>query len=50
MVRLGEDERPVPLPALEPTTAEEQRRHLEAGQRREVRLAKPGELRRVTAS
>jgi acyl-CoA hydrolase len=50
MVRLGDDERPVPLPTLEPATAEEHRRHERASQRREVRLAKPGELRRVTAS
>jgi acyl-CoA hydrolase len=47
MVALGEGERPLPLPALVPETPEEQRRHQEAQMRREVRLAKPGELRRV---
>jgi len=48
MVALGQDEKPVALPFLSPETAEEQRRHGEANLRREVRLAKPGELRRVT--
>jgi acyl-CoA hydrolase len=48
MVALGEDEKPMPLPALEPDTPEDRRRHREAGQRREIRLAAPGELRRVT--
>jgi len=47
MVRLGEDEKPVPLPGLEPVEEDELRRHREASLRREVRLAKPGELRRV---
>jgi acyl-CoA hydrolase len=49
MVSLGTDERPMPLPALTPATAEDERRHRDANLRREVRLAKPGELRRVTA-
>lgn len=49
MVSLGTDERPMPLPALTPATAEDERRNREANLRREVRLAKPGELRRVTA-
>jgi acyl-CoA hydrolase len=48
MVALGEDEKPVPLPAREPETPEDRRRHREAGQRREIRLAAPGELRRAT--
>ena len=47
MVALGEDEKPLPLPPVVPHTAEEQRRHREANLRREVRLAKPGELRRA---
>jgi acyl-CoA hydrolase len=37
MVALGDDEKPVPLPALEPQTREEMRRHGEAGERREIR-------------
>src|SRR3712207_4473551 len=49
MVALGEDEKPLRLPPLVPHTAEEQRRHREANLRREVRLAKPGELRRTPA-
>jgi acyl-CoA hydrolase len=49
MVALGEDEKPLPLPELVAETPEEERRHREACLRREVRLAKPGELRRVTA-
>jgi hypothetical protein len=40
---LGEDEKPVPLPALEPETPEDERRHREANHRREVRLASPGD-------
>jgi acyl-CoA hydrolase len=48
MVALGEDEKPVLLPALEPETPEDERRRRDAGHRREVRLAAPGELRRVT--
>ena len=47
MVRLGDDEKPVALPQLTPLDAMEERRAREAAQRREVRLAKPGELRRV---
>ncbi len=49
MVALGEDEKPVILPELSHASAEEERRHREACLRREVRLAKPGELRRVSA-
>jgi acyl-CoA hydrolase len=48
MVALGADEKPLPLPPLAPATAEDERRHREANLRREVRLAKPGELRRIT--
>ena len=48
MVALGEDEKPVPLPALEPETPEDERRRRDAEHRREIRLAAPGELRRVT--
>ena len=47
MVALGDDEKPLPVPPLAPVTAEDERRHREAHVRREVRLAKPGELRRV---
>jgi acyl-CoA hydrolase len=47
MVALGADGRPMPLPTLAPGTPEEVRRHTEAQLRREVRLAEPGELRRV---
>jgi acyl-CoA hydrolase len=49
MVALGEDEKPVPLPAVEPHTPEDERRHRDANHRREVRLASPGELRRADA-
>jgi acyl-CoA hydrolase len=48
MVALDGDEKALPLPALSPATAEDERRHREACLRREVRLAKPGELRRTT--
>jgi acyl-CoA hydrolase len=48
MVALGGDEKAQPLPPLEPVTDEDARRHREASLRREVRLAKPGELRRTT--
>jgi acyl-CoA hydrolase len=48
MVALGEDEKPVPLPAVEPQSADDERRLREANHRREIRLAAPGELRRVT--
>jgi acyl-CoA hydrolase len=50
MVALGEDEKPLPLPPLVPDSPEEVRRHREANLRREVRLAKPGLLRRAPAS
>jgi acyl-CoA hydrolase len=48
MVALGEDGKPMLLPVLEPETPDDRRRHGEAGHRREIRLAAPGELRRVT--
>jgi acyl-CoA hydrolase len=48
MVALGEDGKPVPLPPVEPDSADDQRRQREADHRREIRLAAPGELRRVT--
>jgi acyl-CoA hydrolase len=48
MVALDGEEKALPLPALSPATAEDERRHREACLRREVRLAKPGELRRTT--
>jgi acyl-CoA hydrolase len=48
MVALGEDEKPVPLPVLVPESPDDERRHHEANHRREIRLAAPGELRRVT--
>jgi acyl-CoA hydrolase len=47
MVALDGDEKPLPLPAVTPACAEDERRHREACLRREVRLAKPGELRRA---
>jgi len=50
MVALDDDEKPVPLPALEPATDDDERRLRDAGHRREIRLAAPGELRRVTAN
>src|SRR4051812_329353 len=46
MVALGEDGKPIPLPVLEPESTEEERRFREAGHRRDIRLAAPGELRR----
>jgi acyl-CoA hydrolase len=46
MVALDGDEKAQPLPPLSPVTPEDERRHREACLRREVRLAKPGELRR----
>ena len=49
MVALDDDEKPMPLPALEPATADDERRLRDAGHRREIRLAAPGELRRVSA-
>jgi len=48
MVALDGDEKALPLPPLSPETDEDERRHREACLRREVRLAKPGELRRTT--
>src|SRR4051794_20579220 len=48
MVALGEDGRPIPLPVVELESTEEERRFREAGHRRDIRLAAPGELRRVT--
>jgi acyl-CoA hydrolase len=45
MVSLGEDGKPVLLPALEPQTSEDERRDRDANHRREARLAAPGELR-----
>jgi acyl-CoA hydrolase len=48
MVALGADGKPVPLPTLEPETPDEERRHSHANHRRELRLATPGELRRVS--
>ncbi|MEA2275559.1 MAG: hypothetical protein QOC78_519 [Solirubrobacteraceae bacterium] len=50
MVSLDEDEHPRPLPDLEPEAPDDHRRHREANLRREIRLAKPGELRREPAS
>jgi acyl-CoA hydrolase len=47
MVSLDEAEKPRAVPELVPVTPEELRRHHEANLRREVRLARPGELRRV---
>ena len=49
MVALGEDEKPVLLSAFEPQTPEDERRHRDANHRRELRLAAPGELRRVSS-
>jgi acyl-CoA hydrolase len=48
MVALGDDEKPVPLPAVEPQTPEDERRHREANHRREVRIASPGQSHRVS--
>jgi acyl-CoA hydrolase len=48
MVAWGEDEKPVALPALEPQTPEDQRRHRDANHRRQLRLASPGDSHRVT--
>jgi acyl-CoA hydrolase len=50
MVSLGEDEKPVPAPALEPETPEDERRQRDANRRRELRLGAPGELQSVSAS
>jgi acyl-CoA hydrolase len=48
-VSLGDDERPRSVPELVPVTEEDRRRHADAVLRREIRLARPGELRRVEA-
>jgi acyl-CoA hydrolase len=50
MVSLGSDEKPVPVPALDPETPEDERRHRDANRRRELRLAASGELRSLRAS
>jgi acyl-CoA hydrolase len=39
MVAVGDDKKPVPVPALQPSTPEEQRRFQEAEGRKEARLA-----------
>jgi acyl-CoA hydrolase len=41
MVALGDDGKPIPLPPLEPATADDERRHREANHRRELRLNAP---------
>jgi acyl-CoA hydrolase len=48
MVALDDDGKPREIPPLVPATSEDERRHEEAQLRREIRLAAPGELRRVT--
>jgi acyl-CoA hydrolase len=48
MVALDDDERPRAVPPLAPATSVDERRHEAAQLRREVRLAEPGELRRVS--
>jgi acyl-CoA hydrolase len=45
MVAVGPDGRPVEVPAWEPRTAEDRRRHAAAGRRRELRR----EIERVTS-
>jgi acyl-CoA hydrolase len=50
MVSLGQDEKPVPVPALDPETPEDERRQRDANRRRELRLGAPGGLRSVRAS
>jgi acyl-CoA hydrolase len=47
MVSLGDDEKPMPIPALVPVTDEERRRCDEANLRREIRLAQPDALQRI---
>jgi acyl-CoA hydrolase len=47
MVALGEDEKPMAVPALVPVTVEERRRCDEANLRREIRLAQPDALQRI---
>ena len=44
MVAIGPDNRPVEVPPWEPRTAEDRRRHLAAGRRRDLRR----EIQRVT--
>jgi acyl-CoA hydrolase len=44
MVALGRDEKPVRVPALEPETAEDERRHRDANHRRALRLSPRGEV------
>ncbi len=48
MVALDGDENALPLPPITPDSPADERRHREACLRREVRLAKPGELRRAS--
>ena len=43
LVSLGEDEKPVVLPAVEPQTPEDERRHRDANHRRELRLFRAGQ-------
>jgi acyl-CoA hydrolase len=45
LVALDDDERAMTIPALEPVTDDERRRHRAANLRREIRLARPGELK-----
>jgi acyl-CoA hydrolase len=47
MVALDEDERPTAIPDLIPASPDEERRHGEANLRRELRLARPAEFRRL---
>lgn len=47
MVALDDDEKPIPVAPIEPVTAEDHRRFQDAMARREIRLARPGDLRRV---
>lgn len=47
MVALDDEGTPREIPPLVPATSEDERRHEEAQLRREIRLAAPGELRRV---
>ena len=49
MVALGDDGKPAALPRLEPASEDDQRRAADAVLRREVRLAGPEQLRRVTS-
>jgi acyl-CoA hydrolase len=47
MVALDDDEQPTAIPALVPVTPDDERRHREANLRRELRLARPEEFRRL---